>query len=132
MSYSHVVVWIDHREARVIDFTPDDHRIVTVPHEGMPKKLHRKANPDDGLNGDSPEDPKYYDDVVATLRSAREILITGPGMAKTAFRKHLDKRHPQVAKCVVGTESSDHPSNSELLSYARKYFKRVDSLRGNA
>ena len=65
MSYSHVVVWIDHREARVIDFTPDDHRIVTVPHEGMPKKLHRKANPDDGLNGDSPEDPKYYDDMLS-------------------------------------------------------------------
>jgi hypothetical protein len=30
---------------------------------------------------------------------------------------------------VVGVESLDHPSDGELLAYAKKYFTRVDGLR---
>jgi hypothetical protein len=33
---------------------------------------------------------------------------------------------------VVGVETTDHPSVDQLLAYARKYFKRIDALRGNA
>ena len=118
-------------KAIAVDFSVDDQHLVTVPHEGIPRKLHRKANPDDGVSGETPEDPKYFDEVVAAFGNAREILITGPGLAKTAFRKHVEKRHPQVAKRIVGIESTDHPSNGELVAFARKYFKRVDALRGN-
>jgi len=130
MAYQHAVVWIDHREARVIDFSVDDRHVVTIPHEGVPRKLHRKANPDDGSKPDVPEDPKYFDEVVAAIGDAREILVTGPGTAKTAFRKHIDKRHPKVAERIVGVEATDHPSDGQLLSMAKRYFKRVDNLRG--
>ena len=35
-----------------------------------------------------------------------------------------------MQKRVVGVETLDHPSDRELLAYARKYFRRVDSLLG--
>jgi hypothetical protein len=31
---------------------------------------------------------------------------------------------------VVGIEASDHPTVDELLDYSKKYFKRIDNLRG--
>jgi hypothetical protein len=43
----------------------------------------------------------------------------------------LEKRHATVAKQVVGVESLDHPSDGELLAFAKRYFKRVDALRGD-
>ena len=35
-----------------------------------------------------------------------------------------------VAGRVVAIESVDHPSDRELLAFAKKYFKKVDALRG--
>jgi hypothetical protein len=31
---------------------------------------------------------------------------------------------------VVGVETMDHPSVDDLLVAARRYFKRIDNLRG--
>jgi len=98
--------------------------------------VHRKAGPMD--SGKAPsgskaaEDKAFHQDIVTAIGDAREILICGPGMAKQAFQKELEHRHPQVAKLVVGIETTDHPSVDQLLAFARKYFKRVDALRGDA
>ena len=54
----------------------------------------------------------------------------GPGSAKTEFAHHLDRRHPQLAAHVVAVETVDHPSDHELLDFARRTFTRIDSLRG--
>ena len=61
-----------------------------------------------------------------------EILIVGPGGAKTELHHDLQARHASVAQHVVAVEGSDHPSDGQLLAFARKYFKRIDALRGNA
>jgi hypothetical protein len=129
MSYQHAVVWIDHLHARVIDFNFDDKHVVAVEREGGQRQVHRKS----GLPGAGKPGPDhhFFDEVTAALGDAREILIVGPGNAKLEFRKDLDTRHAPVAKRVVGMESADHPSEGELLSFAKKYFKRIDALRGD-
>ena len=128
MSYQHAVVWIDHLHATVIDFTVDDQHIAVVEREGGQRQVHRKS----GLPGAGKPGPDhhFYDEVATALGDAREILIVGPGSAKLEFRKDLDTRHKVVAGRVVGIESADHPSNGELLAFAKKYFKKVDALRG--
>jgi len=128
MSYQHAVVWIDHQHATVIDFSFDDQHVKMVEREGGQRQVHRKSGfPGTGKPG---PDHHFYDEVAAALGDAREILIVGPGTAKTELRKDLDARHKDVAKRVVGVESSDHPSNGQLLDIAKKYFKRIDALRG--
>ena len=130
MSYQHAIVWIDHQHATVIDFTADADQIHLLEREGGPKKIHRKSGiPGPGKAAD---DPKFFDAVVDAVGDAREVLIAGPGNAKLYFRRDLEHRHAGVAKRVVGTEAMDHPSNGELLKFARTYFKKYDALHGDA
>lgn len=128
MSYQHAIVWIDHQHATVIDFSVDDKHVHLVEREGGPRKIHRKSGfPGTGKAAD---DPRFFDEVVAAIGDAREVLIAGPGNAKLSFRRDLEHRHATVADRVVGMESVDHPTNGELLAYARQYFKRFDALNG--
>lgn len=127
MSYKHAIVWMDHQHATVIDFSIDDQHVVKVG-SGEPRKLHRKSGPMG--SGKAPEDHEFFDAVVTALGDSVEIVVAGPGNAKTSFLKHVEKKHPTLRKRVVGVETLDHPSDRELLAYARKYFRRVDSLLG--
>lgn len=128
MSYQHAVVWLDHLRAVVIDFSIDKDHVHLVPSHTDQRQLHRKSG--DGGPGKAADDHVFFDDIVAAIGDAKEVLLVGPGTAKTAFRHDLDKRHPAVAKLVVGIETVDHPQVDDLLVYARKYFRRVDNLRG--
>ena len=65
------------------------------------------------------------------MSDAKEILIVGPSGAKLGLMKHMQKHDAAVAEKVVGIESIDHPSDGQLLAYARHYFVKVDNLRGD-
>jgi hypothetical protein len=129
MSHLHAVVWLDHREAKVVDFSVDDRHVVNVHHRGGHRQVHHRA----GVvgSGHSTDDAHFFDAIVEALGDAQEILVTGPGNAKTGFHDHVGKRHAGLARRVVGVEPLDHPSEGELLAYARKYFKRVDNMLGD-
>ncbi|MEX1104631.1 MAG: hypothetical protein WEB78_00385 [Ilumatobacteraceae bacterium] len=127
MTYKHAVVWMDHQHATVIDFTIDDQHVVKV-ESGEPHKLHRKSGPMG--SGKMPEDLEFLERVVMALNDSAEIVLAGPGNAKTSFLRHLEKKHAALRKRVVGVETLDHPSDRELVAFARKYFRRVDSLLG--
>jgi stalled ribosome rescue protein Dom34 len=128
MSYPHVIVWLDHQKATIIDFTIDDRHVVHLA-SSTPRQLHRKSGPMGA--GRAPDDRQFFDEVAKAIEGAREILVTGPGTAKVAFMSDLDKRHAAIAKAVVGIESLDHPSDGELLAHAKRSFRRIDALRGD-
>jgi stalled ribosome rescue protein Dom34 len=129
MSHIHAVVWLDHREAKVVDFNVDDKHVVNVHHRGGHRQVHHKAGT--AGSGHAPDDQHYFDAIVAALGDASEILVTGPGTAKVAFRQHLEHKHPAVAKRVVGAETLDHPTEGQLLDFARRHFKRIDAMLGD-
>jgi hypothetical protein len=56
----------------------------------------------------------------------REILVMGPAQTKDEFLTFLRKKHPQIRSEIVAVEGADHPSDPELLAYARKYFTAFD------
>jgi stalled ribosome rescue protein Dom34 len=130
MSYLHSVVWIDHHHATVIDFTFDDTQVIEVDRVGGQQQVHRRSGVPG--SGKAPIDHQFFDEVAAAVGDAVELLIVGPGVAKTEFQHDLVTRHESLAKKVVAVQSADHPSPGELLAFARKYFKRVDALRGDA
>jgi stalled ribosome rescue protein Dom34 len=128
MSYQHAVVWMDHLRAVVIDFSIDKEHVHLVESPTEHRQIHRKAKSIG--SGKAEEDHDYFDEIVAAIGDAREILVVGPGMTKTTFSKDLEHRHPAVSRLVVAVETADHPKVDELLLYARKYFRKVDNLRG--
>lgn len=53
---------------------------------------------------------------------ANEVLIIEPAEEKNAFMKHLTRHVPAVAGKIKGVETVDHPTEGQLLAYARKHF----------
>ena len=69
----------------------------------------------------------YFHEVAKALKGAQELLLVGPGLAKTHFVAHLKHHHHMdLAKKVVGVETVDHPTEPEILAIARKFFKSHD------
>ena len=52
----------------------------------------------------------------------------GPANAKFELYKYLQAKHPQTAEKVVGIETVDHPTNGELVNYAKAYFMKADRM----
>lgn len=130
MSHYHCVVWIDHREAHVIQFNPDDAEASVVHPKSRHEHLHRKQGAVG--SGKVPADHDYYKAVAAAIEDAGEILIVGPSSAKLELFKHLQAHAPAIAARVVSVETVDHPSDGELLKFARRHFVADDRMRPQA
>ena len=126
MSYAHAVVWIDHRTARVISFSLDESEVVEITSSTGEGRLHRKS----GIpgSGHAADDIGFFDEVADEMKAATDVLIVGPGTAKKAFETHLQHRHADVARRIVGVETLDHPTDGELLAHARRFFRRLSQL----
>jgi hypothetical protein len=130
MSFNHAVVWIDHADAHILGFNAEASESIQVHAHASHKRQHLKS----GIpgSGHAPEDQAYYHAVAEGLGKATEILIVGPASAKLSLLKHLQKHDPATAGKVVGIETVDHPSDGQLLAYARRYFVAADRMRGDA
>ena len=122
----HAVIWIDHHEARVFHFSPTDvDRLVLHP-DHPTRHIHHKANSIG--SGHAAEDLDYFHAVAASVADAGEVLITGPANAKTELVKYIHHHEPALMKVIAGVETVDHPSDGQLLAYAKKYFKVEDHM----
>lgn len=95
-----------------------------------PKHPHSHLHAKSGAvgSGKSAEDKHYYHAIAQALAGAEEILVVGPAQAKLQLIKHLHSHDPQVGDKVVGVESIDHPTDAQLVAYARKYFVAKDQM----
>jgi stalled ribosome rescue protein Dom34 len=120
VSHYHAVVRLDHSEAHILYFTPDEVEAAQIQSKLPHKHLHAKLTLHETPHAES----GYYHEVVGALRGAKEILVCGPGTADLELIKHIRKRAPSV----VAVETVDHPSDGQLLKYAHHYFKAADRL----
>ena len=63
MSRYHAVVWMDHREAHVLQFTPDEAEKTLVHAHARHRQTHHRKGATG--SGKAPEDREYFDKVVA-------------------------------------------------------------------
>lgn len=132
MQAYHIAVWIDHREAKVFRVGALDSGEDVIRAEHAEKHIHHKAGTfgaGHGGAGHAGEDLAFLDAVAKDIADAHEILIVGPAQAKLHLFKRLQTHHPKIAEKVVGIESVDHPSDGQMVAYARHYFHKVDRMR---
>jgi stalled ribosome rescue protein Dom34 len=122
----HAVVWIDHREARVFHFNPTDVEKLVLHPDHPTKHIHHKANSIG--SGHAAADDEFLHAVAQSVADAGAVLITGPANTKSQLVAHIDKHDPTLMKLVAGVETVDHPSDAELVSFARHYLKAKDRL----
>ena len=123
MSFNHAIVWLDQAEAHVIHFSRDAAETEVIKTTSQHKK--------DGVNGNNRavEPTGYLDEIAAALLPSKEILIVGPGQEKLAFIKYLHKHHDAIGDKVVSVETVDHPSDAQLLAFARQHFISAGGLQ---
>ena len=126
MSHYHAVVWLDHNEAHIMHVSPNDIESSVVKPAEPHRNLQRKRGSVSGSR--QPEDQHFYHEVVEAMSGAAEILVVGPGQAKLELIKHIHAHDPNVAKKVIGVETVDHPSDAQVVAFARKYFVAKDRM----
>ncbi|MBT9539687.1 translational machinery protein [Thiobacillus sp.] len=126
MSHYHAVVWLDHNEAHIMHISPEDVETSVVKPATPHRNLQRKRGSVSGSR--QPEDQHFYHEVVEAMSGAKEVLIVGPGQAKLELIKHIHAHDPKVADQVVGVETVDHPSDAQVVAFARKYFAAKDRM----
>lgn len=126
MSHYHAVVWLDHAEAHVMHISPDDVEKSVV----HPAKPHQQLHVRSGTlgSGRQAEDNDYYHAIVEALKGAKEILVVGPAQAKLHLIKHIHAHDHGMVDKIVGVETVDHPTDGQLVAYARKYFIAKDQM----
>jgi|ERR1700738_4945517 hypothetical protein len=123
----HAVVWIDHRQARIFHFNASDADKLLIRPDDPARHLHHKANSIG--SGHASEDRSFLEDVAKSVADAGAVLIVGPSNEKNELVKHIEQTHPQIAAKIEGVETVDHPTDGELVAYARKYLKSADLMR---
>lgn len=126
MSHYHALVWLDHSQAHVMHISPDEVEKSVVQPAKPPLHLHSRSGTLG--SGRQAEDQDYYHAIVEALKGAQEILVVGPAQAKLQLVKHIHAHDPAMVNKVVGIETVDHPTDGQLLAYARKYFVARDRM----
>lgn len=123
----HAVIWIDHREARVFHFSPTEVERLVLHPDNSTRHIHHKANSIG--SGHAPADQEFLHAVAESVADAGAVLIAGPANAKTQLAEHIHLHDPRLAKAIEGVETVDHPSDAQLVAYARKYLTAADRMR---
>jgi stalled ribosome rescue protein Dom34 len=126
MTFNNAVVWLDHTKAQVIHFDKDaseSEAMKTHSTHAHPRQNHADthANEDDNT--------AFYVDIAAALKDSQQILVVGPAQEKTAFVKYLTAKLPEIAGNIKAVETVDHPSDGQLLTYARRHFTSNGGLK---
>jgi len=121
MTTLHAVVYIDHRIAQVLQFDADHVEASTVK-----AHTHHTAQHGSAVRTEH----EFYGHVADSLGGVQEVLVVGPGTARTAFRAYCAKHRLETARRIVGSETVDHPTQPQLVALARKYFLAHDRMAG--
>lgn len=127
---THLLVVLDHREARV--YQAELHG--TVPQSIVPfdpggdsgRHPHYVRNDSNGQR--KPERKSFYAAVAKTLQAAEQVLIfgssTGASSAMEQLLLELKQHHPDVARHIIGSVvvNEQHLSEDQLLAKAREFY----------
>ena len=126
MPLNNAVVWLDHVKAHVIHFDKDAAESESLKTHSTHPHPHIKHGDSHASEDDN---TRFYNDIAAALKDSQQILVVGPAGEKTAFVKHLTATAAAIADKVKAVETVDHPSDGELLSFARQHFISAGGLQ---
>jgi stalled ribosome rescue protein Dom34 len=125
----HAVVWLDHLQARIFHLGLSGTEEIIL-HPQMPTRhIHHKANSIG--SGHVHESAEFLGQILDAVSDAGEILILGPSVTKIELAKYMSEQNPTVGGRIVAVEPADHPTDGEIVAYAKRYF-RIGVVRSAA
>jgi stalled ribosome rescue protein Dom34 len=122
MNTKHAIVWIDHQEAKIFFIDADTS-------EALDAHKHVQ-HPKHGDGKHPVMEDSFFHAVLHEVRESEEILVVGPASAKLQLVKHAHKHDHAIADKIIGVETVDHPTDGQVLKYAKHYFHGKDRLAG--
>ncbi len=126
MSFNNAVVWLDHVKAHVIHFDKDAAESESLKTHSTHPHPHVKHGDSHASEDDN---TRFYNDIAEALKDSQQILVVGPAGEKTAFAKYLSANVAAIADKVKAVETVDHPSDAQLLAFARQHFISAGGLQ---
>ena len=133
-------LWVDHREALIVVLTKAGEETKRI-QSNAEKQLRRTGEPSVGRfeYQEVPADDsrqraysgylaRYFDEIIAYLRDAGEILIFGPGEAKGELKKRFEKEKPGAH--IVMIETADKMTEPQIVAHVRHHFKLDPARQG--
>jgi hypothetical protein len=120
---NHTVVWIDHSQARIFDVDADGAKEIDI--EAPNRHVHSRA----AVSGRREDNSAFFKEVTAALGETSELLFVGPADAKLGLIKYIHAHHATLDPNIVGVETVDHPTDGQILAYAKKYFLAAERMR---
>jgi len=117
-----VAVWIDHKEARIFHLDGDKVDEVTVSASAHDVHHRQHSNGPEGAKEHPNDAKRYFHEVARAMDGAEAILVVGPSTAKLDFIRYVHKNDHAVEQSILGVETVDHPTDGEVVAYAKKYF----------
>ena len=121
MTMTHAVIWLDHKEAQVIQFDAEHSAASSVKASTHPTRQHGST---------VRTEHEFFGHVCDALVGAPRVLVVGTHTARDDFNHYVDKHRPETAKRVAGYETGDYPTANQLVAKARQYFLDRDGAGG--
>jgi len=128
-------MWIDHAKAVIV--TLHDENVNTKQIESKVEPTFRLAG---GARQSTPYGPQdestehkalerhkhqlhdYYKTVIQALEVADQILIMGPGEARTELIKAIEQEAPEMASRIRDVRPADKMTQNQLVAEVRNFF----------
>ena len=128
-----VGLWIDHKKAVIVSLNEQGESVHKIESgakhiEWRARGRRRSADGPQYAQAENQLDnqfmeqlKKYYDQVAVLLRGASEVLIFGPGEARTELKTHLARARGPAPTLKV--EPADKMTDRQIVARVREYFK---------
>jgi stalled ribosome rescue protein Dom34 len=113
MPVFHALVWLDHHHAEILQF--DATQVLA---QQVKSDVHYTRHHDSKTRSEH----EFFAEICEALADVDQLLVVGSPVAQAEFRRYVDKFRPLVAARVVHVQTLGHPSNSEMIGLARRYF----------
>ena len=126
-----MAVAITRDEARVWTSTNEagtETEEVRAPSESQ-RHHHRRPTQDAHGHGAGPDTLAYFESITSALHGASEIILVGHGRGRAnemvALMQYWGRKHPDVARKVVGAVDSDLEalSDNQVLALVREWYR---------
>ena len=66
---------------------------------------------------------KYFNDVVAEVKDAEDLVIFGPAGTNEKLRKEINKNHNSLGSKIKAVEKADSMTDNQVKAWVRDFYK---------
>lgn len=121
MTTFHAVAWVDHHDARVLQFDAEHVEARRVKAHSNHTRRHQSQ---------VRTEHEFFAEVCDALAGIREVLVVGPKTGLADFRHYVEKHRAALAPQIVGWQVHERASDNQLVALARKHFVGYDRMAG--